>query len=260
MQIAMKGTVDTSKLTAANAEEMRVRRDLAACYRLVAQFGWDDLLATHLSAKVPGEEAFLINPIGLMFEEITATSLVKVNLAGQILQETPFAINRAGFVIHSAVHEARPEAGCVMHLHTRDGVAVAALEEGLLPVNQTAMIVAPHIAYHEYEGVAFDEQERARLAADLGDKKLMLLRNHGTLAVAPSVAEAFSLIYLLEWACTVQVRTLSMNRPLHSAPEEAVRRTGILLDHQEHSARYAEDLVWPALLRKLNRDNPGYTE
>jgi ribulose-5-phosphate 4-epimerase/fuculose-1-phosphate aldolase len=256
----MRGRVKTTP-PAISDEEKQVRRDLAACYRLVALHGWDDLLATHISARVPGEGvAFLINPIGLMFEEMTASRLVKVNLAGEVLQNTNDAINRAGFVIHSAVHEARLDAHCVMHLHTRDGVAVAALEEGLLPLNQTAITVTPHIAYHEYEGVAFHEAERPRLAADLGLKKLMLLRNHGTLSVGASIAEAFVLMYLLEWACTVQVRTLGMGRPLHATRESVRAETGALLDNRESVSRFSDGLVWPALLRKLDRLNPGYAE
>jgi len=259
-QIAMRGPVRAPS-TPITEEELRLRRDLAACYRLVALHGWDDLLATHISARVPGEEsAFLINPIGLMFDEMTASRLVKVSLSGEVLQDTSDAVNRAGFVIHSAVHEARPDAHCVMHLHTRDGVAVSALEEGLLPLNQTAMTVAPHLAHHEYEGVAFHEAERPRLAADLGGKKLMLLRNHGTLSVGASVPEAFVLMYMLEWACTVQVRTLGMGRPLHAAREAVRVETGTLLDNQENVSRFSEGLVWPALLRKLNRVNPGYAE
>jgi ribulose-5-phosphate 4-epimerase/fuculose-1-phosphate aldolase len=257
-QIAMHGPVKAAR-AGIDDQEMQLRRDLAACYRLAASFGWDDLLATHISAKVPGEEtAFLINPIGLMFEEMTASRLVKINLAGEVLQVTDDAINRAGFVIHSAVHEARADAHCVLHLHTRDGVAVSALEEGLLPLNQTAMILAPHIAYHDYEGVAFHEAERPRLAADLGTKKVMMLRNHGTLSVGASIPEAFVLTYMLEWACTVQVRTLAMGRPLRAAPDEALFETGMLLAHQANLDQFANGLVWPALLRKLDRTNPGY--
>lgn len=259
-QIAMRGRVRATP-PAITEEERRVRRDLAACYRLVALQGWDDLLATHISVRVPGDEAaFLINPMGLMFDEMTASRLVKVSLSGDVLQNTSDPINRAGFVIHSAVHEARTDAHCVMHLHTRDGVAVSALEEGLLPLNQTAMTVAPHIAHHEYEGVAFHDAERPRLAADLGDKKLMLLRNHGTLSVGASIPEAFVLMYMLEWACTVQVRTLGMGRSLHAARDSVRAETGALLDNQENVSRFADGLVWPALLRKLDRVNPGYAQ
>lgn len=259
----------TSKLMAVSIDrspmsdaERKVRTDLAAAYRLVAHFGWDDLLATHLSARVPGEEAFLINPIGLMFDEITANSLVKVNLEGEILQETPHAINRAGFVIHSAVHAARHDAGCVIHLHTRDGVAVSAVEGGLLPLNQTAMLIGGDIATHEYEGVALDEAERARLVADLGERNLMFLCNHGTLSVGASIPEAFVQMYQLEWACTVQVRTLSMGLSLHPAPPAVVRFTQNQFPpgKTQVGAFYAKDLVWPALLRKLDRSDRSYAD
>ena len=261
MQITSKLSAVESARTPVTEAERRVRRDLAAAYRLVAHFGWDDLLATHLSTRVPNEEAFLINPIGLLFDEITASSLVKVNLQGEILQDTTHAINRAGFVIHSAVHSARHnDAGCVMHLHTRDGVAVSAVSGGLLPLNQTAMLVNGDIAFHEYEGVALDEAECARLVADLGERNLMFLRNHGTLAVGRSVAEAFVQMYQLEWACTVQVRTLSMGLPLHAAPTEVVRKTQTQFPpgKTEVGAYYSDQLVWPALLRKLDRIAPDY--
>lgn len=240
--------------------EAEVRRDLAAAYRLVAHFGWDDLIATHLSARIPGEETFLINPFGLMFDEITASSLVKIDLQGNILQDTPYAINRAGFVIHSAVHEARHDAACVIHLHTRDGVAVSAIEPGLLPLNQTAIMASAAIARHEYEGVAVDEGERARLAADLGDANMMLLSNHGTLALGASVAEAFLAIYTLEWACSVQVRTLSMGQPLRAADPAVVAMTQARFStaNTQEAATYARKLLWPALLRKVDRIDPGY--
>jgi ribulose-5-phosphate 4-epimerase/fuculose-1-phosphate aldolase len=262
MDIAMKGTRGRANILPMSEAERRIRRDLAACYRLVAMNGWDDLLATHISARLPDAEGhvFLINPIGLMFDEMTASSLVKVNLEGDILQDTPHSINRAGFVIHSAVHGARPDAQCVIHLHTTAGVAVSALEEGLLPLNQTAMIVAPHIAFHAYEGVATSEAERARIVADLGDRRLMLLRNHGTLSVADSIAEAFMQIAMLEWACAAQVQTLSMGRPLHDADEAVIRSTGQLLDNVADSSKFANALLWPALLRKITRINPGFED
>ena len=262
MKIAMKSTARQPVFASITEEERAIRQDLAACYRLVALFGWDDLLATHISARVatPDDDAFLINPIGFMFEEITASSLVKVNLDGEILQETPYAINRAGFVIHSAVHGVRRDAGCVIHLHTKDGVAVSALSDGLLPLNQTAMLVAPHIAFHEYEGIATNEAERARLVADLGEKPLMLLRNHGTLSVGESIAEAFMQMYFLEWACTVQVRTLGTGRNIHRADENVVKATGAAMNAKADSGQFARELMWPALLRKIDRSNPGYRD
>lgn len=262
MQISLTGFAAVAPDNDPNLEEARCRRDLAACYRLVAMFGWDDLLATHLSAKLPSEEAFLINPFGLMFDEVTASSLVKVDLDGNVLGSTPYAVNRAGFVIHSAVHAARPDAGCVIHLHTPDGVAVSAVKGGLLPLNQTAMIVGESLAFHEYEGVAIDETERERLAADLGDKPLMLLHNHGTLSVAASVAEAFLQIYTLEWACRVQVRTLAMGLPLHHADPAVIAHTGksFGFSNPANAGAYAQNLIWPAMLRKLDRVNPGYAD
>lgn len=262
MDIALKTMKADAAAHAPTPAELETRRDLAACYRLVAHHGWDDLLATHLSAKIPGEEAFLINPFGLMFDEITASSLVKVDLDGNILQPTAYPVNRAGFVIHSAVHAVRADAGCVMHLHTRDGVAVSAVEGGLLPLNQTAMIVRDTLAFHAYEGVAVDEAERARLAADLGACKLMLLYNHGTLSVGASVAEAFLQIYMLEWACAAQVRTLAMGLPLHAASDEVIAKTGreFGLDNRAMVEGYARNLLWPALLRKLDRVSPGYAD
>ncbi len=188
--------------------EWNQRVNLAACYRLVAHYGWDDLVDTHISARVPGpEHHFLINPYGLMFDEITASSLVKVDLDGNQLTESDYSINPAGFTIHSAIHEAREDAGCVLHLHTPDGTAVASCMEGLLPMNQTAHFVTHDLAYHDYEGVALDHDERPRLQKDLGNKNHMLLRNHGTLTVGRSVASAFERMYHLERACTMQVRT-----------------------------------------------------
>ena len=188
--------------------EWNQRVNLAACYRLIAHYGWDDLVDTHISARVPGPaHHFLINPYGLMFDEITASSLVKVDLDGNQLTESPYSINPAGFTIHSAIHEVREDAGCVLHLHTTDGTAVASCMEGLLPLNQTAQLVTFDLAYHDYEGIALDHDERPRLQNDLGNKNHMLLRNHGTLTVGRSVASAFERMFHLERACTMQVRT-----------------------------------------------------
>jgi ribulose-5-phosphate 4-epimerase/fuculose-1-phosphate aldolase len=260
--MVMDKTADKSRIGKMSDVEAKMRRDLAACYRLVALYGWDDMLATHISARLPdedGKECFLLNPVGLMFEEITASSLVKVNMDGEIISDTPYKVNRAGFVIHSAVHAARHDAGCVIHLHSKDGVAVSAMEDGILPLNQGAITIGSQIAFHEYEGVATNEDERARLAADLGNKPLMLLRNHGTLAVGPSVASAFVLMYLLESCCTVQVRTLGMGQKLHAADPKVVAEMGKMMD-DFNFADYAEGLAWPALVRKLDRENPGYAD
>lgn len=256
MNVTAELNVQRIVTDAISEEEWQIRKDLAACYRLVAMFGWDDLIATHLSARIPGEEAFLINPFGMLFEEITAANLVKVNAEGEKLSASPYPVNRAGFVIHSAVHLARPDVACVMHLHTKDGVAVAALSEGLLPLNQTAMLLSNDIAFHDFEGVALDFEERERLVADLGDKGLMILRNHGTLATGRSIADCFVSMYYLETSCTVQVRTLGMGRPLHDAGAAIVGSVAAFRDR--NTAKMAEELYWPALLRKLDRNSPGY--
>jgi ribulose-5-phosphate 4-epimerase/fuculose-1-phosphate aldolase len=241
------------------AVEAQARRDLAACYRLVAHFGWDDLVATHISARLPGKDVFLINPFGVLFEEITASSLVKINGEGAILSPTPHQVNQAGFVIHSAVHQAREDAGCVIHLHTLDGVAVSMLEEGLLPLNQTAMIVARRMAFHEYEGVATDLEERQRLQADLGDKNYMLLRNHGTLVVGRTIAEAFVRCYFLERSCTTQIRAMSAGRPLHHASPAAIAKVEAQTDPTGPDT-LSRELVWPAMLRKLERMDSSYAD
>lgn len=243
------------------AEEWKIRTDLAAAYRLVALYGWDDLVFTHISARVPGpEHHFLINPYGLLFEEITASSLVKVGLDGNKVSDSPYPVNPAGFTIHSAVHEVREDAGCVMHLHTPDGTAVATLSEGLLPLNQTAQLVLADLAYHDYEGVALDHDERPRLQRDLGEKGTMLLRNHGTLTVGRTVAEAFTRMYFLERACTMQVRTLSARAggggSLYPTEESVIEKNKAL--GKMSLGQIADLLVWPALIRKLGRQSPGY--
>src|SRR5436309_10276598 len=193
--------------------EWNQRVNLAACYRLVALYGWDDLIYTHISARIPGpDHHFLINPYGLLFEEITASSLVKIDLDGNILQETPYFINPAGFTIHSAIHANREDAHFVMHLHSDDGVAVAAQASGLLPLSQHALIVLPRLAYHDYEGIALNHDERERLVADIGDKTLMLLRNHGSLSVGETAADCWVGMYYLERSCSMQVKALSGGR------------------------------------------------
>jgi ribulose-5-phosphate 4-epimerase/fuculose-1-phosphate aldolase len=245
-----------------SAEEAAIRVDLAACYRLVAMHGWDDLIFTHISARVPGpEHHFLINPYGMMFEEITASSLVKVDMTGAAIGHSPFPVNPAGFTIHSAVHEVREDAGCVMHLHTPDGTAVSTSKEGLLPLNQTAQLVIPDLAYHDYEGVALDLDERPRLQRDLGDKNLMLLHNHGTLTVGRSCAAAFIRMYFLERACTMQVRTRMLGgvESDHATAPDVIEKNAELA-RTGGLAKLSEKLAWPALLRKLDRVNPGYRD
>lgn len=241
-----------------SAEEWRVRVDLAAAYRLVAYYGWDDLIFTHLSARVPGpEHHFLLNPYNLMFEEVTASSLVKVDMNGLPVDPTPFITNPAGFTIHSALHMARDDAQAVMHLHTPHGQAVSAHNEGLLPLTQTAMLIRGELAYHDYEGVAVDLSERERLIADLGDKGAMLLRNHGTLAVGETVGECFLKLYFLERACEAQILALSagpanLNNPPQGAPELTAEQGKVGLKLA------AKALAWPALLRKAHRLDPSF--
>jgi ribulose-5-phosphate 4-epimerase/fuculose-1-phosphate aldolase len=243
-----------------SAEEWQARVDLAALYRLVALYGWDDLIYTHISGRVPGpEHHFLINPYGLMFEEITASSLVKIDLDGNVLQETPYFVNAAGFTIHSAVHAAREDARYVMHLHTDQGVAVAAQKEGLLPLSQHALVVLPMLAYHDYEGIALNLDERERLVADLGDKDLMLLRNHGTLALGPTAAACWNGMFYLERACTMQVQALSAGREnVLIAPQSAQDEVRQQVGGRNDGRATAGALAWPACLRKLDRVSPGY--
>jgi ribulose-5-phosphate 4-epimerase/fuculose-1-phosphate aldolase len=246
----------TSEMTDA---EWGQRVDLAACYRLIAHYGWDDLVDTHISARVPGpEHHFLINPYGLMFEEITASSLIKIDLDGNQLTKSGYGINAAGFTIHSAIHEAREDAGCVLHLHTPDGTAVASSVEGLLPLNQTAQLVTFDLAYHDYEGIALDHDERPRLQKDLGNKSHMLLRNHGTLTVGRSVASAFERMFHLERACTMQVRTRMLGPTAYPVDQIAIDKNTALLSDPEKAELRSTTLVWPALLRKVDRLDPSY--
>lgn len=246
---------------AMSEEEWKVRVDLAAAYRLVALYGWDDLIFTHLSARVPGpEHHFLINPYTHMFDEITASSLVKIDVEGNKVDDTPAPVNTAGFVIHSAIHMAREDAAAVLHLHTPHGQAVSAMREGLLPHTQSAMIAHHDVAYHDYEGIATNLEERKRLVADLGAKHSMLLRNHGTLTVGASVAQAFLRMYFLERACEVQVMMLGAGRDGLNEPPEGV--ADVVRDQVSGTsmAMAAELLAWPALLRKLDRIDPGFRE
>lgn len=243
--------------------EWKVRVDLAAFYRLAALYGWDDLIFTHISARVPGpDHHFLINPYGLMFEEITASSLVKVDLDGNLIDPAEYGINYAGYVIHSAIHAAREDAHFIAHFHSPDGMAVSAQTEGLLPLNQRALSLIPRLSYHDYEGVALNLDERERLVADLGETKLMLLRNHGTLAFGASAGEAWTYIHQLETACTVQVRTLSAGRDgiliAPQAAQDEVRRQIAVPRNPLQGERSTYDLVWDAALRKVARSSPGF--
>ncbi|MEM6625978.1 MAG: class II aldolase/adducin family protein [Pseudomonadota bacterium] len=240
-----------------SAEEWEQRVELAALYRMTAINKWDDLIFTHISARVPGpEHHFLINPYGYLFEEITASSLVKVDLDGNIVMDTDYFINPAGFTIHSAIHAARDDAMVVIHLHTDEGVAVSAQKEGLLPITQTAMAVREDVAYHDYEGIALDHDERERLVADMGDKSSMILRNHGTLTCGSNAAQAYIRMFFLERACRMQIAAQSggsellMGDDAMQAKVADQGRSGLDI--------VAEKLAWPALRRKLDRECPDY--
>jgi ribulose-5-phosphate 4-epimerase/fuculose-1-phosphate aldolase len=260
-EAAMNAPGDLAHLTPrlegrVSAEEWQARLDLAAAYRLVALFRWDDLVFTHITAKIPGTEHFLINPYGLMFDEITASSLVKLDIQGTVLQETPFPINPAGFVIHSAVHSARHDAQCVMHTHTLNGVAVSAQKGGVLPISQFSIFVLASLAYHDYEGVALRDDEKPRLVADLGDKTFLMLRNHGLLTVGQSVAAAFAAMYTFETTCTVQIRAqagggLAAGELIAIGPE--VLRTSAEQSRLATLNVGPGELIWPGLLRRLDR-------
>jgi len=240
-------------------EEWQQRVDLAAAFRLVALQGWDDLVFTHLSARIPGpEHHFLINPYELMFEEITASSLVKIDIEGRPVIPTTYEVNSAGFTIHSAIHMAREDANAVIHLHTSCGQAVSAMAEGLLPYTQTAMIACHDLAFHEYEGIATDLAERDRLVADLGARNTMLLRNHGTLACGETVGTAFLRMYFLERACEAQVNMLSAGRSALRGPPEGIAAKVERQSSGGSMKRIADTLAWPALLRKLDRIDPGF--
>jgi len=240
------------------ASEREIRVALAACYRLVAHYGMDDLIYTHISARVPGRpEHFLINPFGLMFHEITASSLVEIDHEGNIVRDTGHPVNKAGFVIHSAVHAARPEVNCVLHTHTRAGVAVACLADGLLPINQFSLQYHDRLAYHDYEGVALDLDERSRVVRDLGDKPAMVLRNHGLLTVGPTVREAFVLMYYLEQSCRVQIDMMATGGRLNRLSPEVCAHTA---GQFAQSPTPCGEREWPGFLRILDAKDPSYRD
>lgn len=251
------GAANTAPLKASvSAEEWTARVELAALYRLVALYGWDDLIYTHISARVPGpEHHFLINPYGVHFEEMTASALVKIDLEGKQVQPgDQIPVNAAGFTIHSALHQAREAAKFVMHLHTDVGVAVAAQKHGLLPISQFALIVLPRLAYHDYESIAFNLDERERLVADMGDKDMMLLWNHGTLAVGATAGDCWAWMYYLERACKIQVMALSAGRDaLIDCTAESLAEV-----KTQTSWGVGGFLAWPGCLRRLDRHSPGY--
>jgi ribulose-5-phosphate 4-epimerase/fuculose-1-phosphate aldolase len=239
--------------------EWQLRTDLAACYRLIALHGWDDLIFTHVSARIPGpEHHFLINPYGMMFEEITASALVKVDMECRPLLPSPYPVNPAGFVIHSAIHAVRDDVVCVLHTHTRAGVAVAAQKHGLLPISQQASVALRSLAYHDYEGIAVHDAEKPRLQADLGDRNSLILRNHGLLTVGATIADAFLDMYTLESACQIQVAAMSGGAELIQVPHTVLEGVGHAIAVQRESM--AVRGFWPALLRKLDRRNPGYDQ
>lgn len=240
-------------------QEWQVRVDLAAAYRLVAHYGWDDLIFTHLSARVPGpEHHFLINPYGMMFEEITASSLVKINLQGEIVTPSPYFINPAGFTIHSAVHAAREDTLCVIHLHTDYGIAVSVQQSGLLPISQQSLFALASLAYHEYEGLALNEDEKSRLVADLGNKNNLILRNHGLLTVGKTTAEAFLSMYILERACRIQILAQAGGGALRPVSEPILENVASQLSAV--TVGQGAQLAWPGLLRKLDRVDASYRE
>jgi ribulose-5-phosphate 4-epimerase/fuculose-1-phosphate aldolase len=233
-----------------SAAEWEARIDLAAAYRLVAHYKWDDLVFTHITLRVPdAEDQFLINPYGMFFDEITASSLVKIDLQGRKLQDSPFEVNPAGFVIHSAIHAARHDARCVMHTHTLNGVAVSAQRAGLLPISQHSMFTLASLGYHDFEGPALNDDEKPRLVADLGDRSSLILRNHGLLTVGETVADAFVAMYYLEASCAIQVRAQAGGE-LIPVPKE-------VLDQAVSRTRQGPR-VWPGLLRRLDRLDPSY--
>jgi ribulose-5-phosphate 4-epimerase/fuculose-1-phosphate aldolase len=239
--------------------EWQQRVTLAAAYRLVARFGWDDLVFTHLSARVPGRDHhFLINPYGMTFDEITASSLVKVDLDGKKVMDSPYEINPAGFTIHSAIHAARENANCVLHVHSVNGTAVSAQKDGVLPISQQSIFVLSSLAYHDYEGVALREDEKPRLVRHLGDKNFFMLRNHGLITVADNVPDAFLFMYVFEAACMIQVRAQAGGGELIPIDPH------IIATAQQQAAAVTESaggaFAWPALLRKLDRIDPSYRD
>ena len=233
--------------------------DLAAAYRLVALYGWDDLIFTHISARVPGAgHHFLLNPYGMMFDEVTASSLVKIDLDGKKVMESNYFINPAGFTIHSAVHAARADALCVLHLHTDYGIAVSAQKDGLLPISQQAMFPLASLAYHEYEGLALNEDEKPRLVSDLGNKNYLILRNHGLLTLGKTVADAFLSMYILESACRIQILAQSGGGELHRIADPIIDLTAKQLSAV--TVGQGAELAWPGLLRKLDRIDSSYRD
>ena len=241
-------------------EEWQLRVDLAACYRLVAAYGWSDLVFTHVSARIPGpEHHFLINPYGLMFDEITASSLVKIDLSCNKISESAYPVNPAGFTIHSCIHQVRDDAGCVLHTHTRAGIAVSAQKGGVLPLSQQSTFVLASLAYHDYEGVALNEAEKPRLQADLGRANFLMLRNHGLLTVGKTIPDAFLNMYTFENTCRIQMDAQSASNSgaeLNLIPQAVCDANLNIM--KVATAGQGAALAWPALLRKLDRMDESY--
>jgi ribulose-5-phosphate 4-epimerase/fuculose-1-phosphate aldolase len=239
-------------------EEWQARVELAAAYRLVAQHGWTNLVNNHISLRVPGtEDQFLINPHGLLYEQITASSLVRIDVEGNILDESRCQVNRAGFVIHSAIHMARKDLHCVLHTHTVPGQAVSALDCGLLPLNQAAMRFYNHIGYHDFEGIADDLDERSRIVADLGPHKCLIMRNHGLLTSGADCGEAFHLMYHLVRSCETQLLVLGCGQPYRMPPKEICEKTAA---QYWAPGRRLGQLDWPALMQRLDETDPSYRD
>ncbi|WP_339900571.1 class II aldolase/adducin family protein [Paraglaciecola polaris] len=240
-------------------QEWKTRVDLAAAYRMVAHYGWDDLVFTHISARVPGpEHHFLINPYGMMFDEVTASSLVKVDLQGNKVMTSDYDINPAGFVIHSAVHEARDDAQCVMHLHTTAGIAVSTQKGGLLALSQQSLLALSSLSYHDYEGIALNPDEKKRLVADLGTTNFMILRNHGLLTCADTIADAFLGMFIMQRSCEIQLQAQASGQVLIPISEQIL--AGIKAQAKQVTRSAGGALAWPGILRKLDRSNPGYDQ
>lgn len=238
-------------------QEWQTRIDLAACYQLVSHFGWDDLIYTHISAKIPNTEHFLINAFGIAFDEVTASNLVKIDLSGNVLDSGEFAINPAGFTIHSAIHESREDAGCVMHLHTNASIAVASQKEGLLPLSQYSMFSVTNMSYHNYEGLAVNPDEKRRLQQHLGANNHLLLRNHGALTIGKTIGDAFMRMYDLHRACEIQLMMQASGKECHKVPNEIIDNIKAQAN-VVHTGVTGGQKAWPAMLRKAYRINPGF--
>ncbi|MFK0571809.1 class II aldolase/adducin family protein [Endozoicomonas sp.] len=242
-----------------NESEWELRLDLAACYRLMALFGWDDLIYTHITCRLPEASShFLINPYGMMFDEITASSLIKIDLAGNKVEHSEWPVNPAGFVIHSAIHEVREDIRCVLHAHTVATIAVSTLECGLLPLSQHATLLFQGIGYHDYEGISVDKDERQSLQKDMGKNNVMFLRNHGVLVAGATISEAFHNFYVLQKACEIQVQAMGCNAPMVSVKPEVI---AVVMDqYRQANLGKGAQLEWPGLLRRLDRIDPSWRE